>query len=112
MPWSSCVHLICAGHTFLLLLLVCCPPQAGVVAQADKSADGPLSPNEFRDLKLLKKEKVGTTTNMMSTHQQPIVQRLSAAAEMASTMPGGRRVHSRVVTGSSRLQWQWQLWLQ
>lgn len=30
----------------------------GFTAAADKSADGPLSPNEFRDLKLLKKEKL------------------------------------------------------
>jgi hypothetical protein len=79
-----------------------------VVAQADKSADGPLSPNEFRDLKLLKKEKVRTTIKITLIFQQPVVLRLSAAAEMALAMPGrmyifggGHRVHDRVATGAS-----------
>lgn len=37
----------------------------GFTASADKSADGPLSPNEFRDLKLLKKEKVSRPTGVV-----------------------------------------------
>jgi len=46
--------------------LLCCNEQATwAAADSAKAADGPLSPNEFRDLKLLSKEKVGRTLSRL-----------------------------------------------